>query len=308
MTYPQKTYELAIHVNGAPHRNVALLKEAVKNELQNLQIDSFVEGIVDGLDIDVDHEAGPLELDLPDDSPIIIYKYDKESLRDVERKLKDVFSNSIRTKVSSFQTQSWLDGWKDSFKPFQTQKFVVRPPWEKSPPETNRIDLIVEPGMAFGTGQHATTKLCIEEIETIDRSLIAKAKILDVGCGTGILAIALAKLGAKDIIATDIDDDAMLATKHNQELNGCEFPTSLESIPQGPYDIIVGNILTVILKRLMPDLVAQLNAEGKLILSGVLVEEEAELIEFCKPYGLCLSKVSHQDDWTCIVLEKVEMQ
>ncbi len=308
MSYPTKTYELAIHINAGGNRDVLLLKEAIKNQLSYLEVDSFVEGCVDGLDIDFDHETGHFDMDLPNDAPIIVYKYDKNALRKIEEQLQLVFSNSIRTAVSSFDTEKWLEGWKDSFKPFSTEKFYVRPPWEKHTEDSALKEIIIEPAMAFGTGQHATTHLCLQEIEKLDRASLNKSAILDIGCGTGILSIAAARLGAQNILATDIDEDAILATQHNQKLNHCQFRTSLNSIPTGHYDIVFANILTVILKKILPQLIQHLGFGATVILSGVLNDEEQELIEFCQKIGLCTIRTSQREGWSCLVMEKVQLQ
>ena len=142
------------------------------------------------------------------------------------------------------------EGWKDSFKPFATKKFYVYPPWEQNKEELGKIPLEVEPGMAFGTGQHATTQLCLAQIENLFESKTIET-VLDVGTGTGILAIAAIKLGAKKLVGTDIDADAVIAAKENAVRNECSFEVFQDSVPAdtNSYDFVIANILCSIKKN-----------------------------------------------------------
>ena len=304
MSYSHKTFELLIQYQTQDLESTLALKEQIKFHLSIINVESYVEGFCDGLNIDFDHEHKLHELALPEDTPILIYKYDAESLRDIETSLQKTFTSQIQTSIKSFDTKEWLDGWKDSFKPFTTQKFYVRPPWEKAPSTDNLIDLIIEPAMAFGTGQHATTKLCLQQIEAIDHKC-KTSRILDLGCGTGILAIAAHKLGGNDIIATDIDPDAILATQANQKLNNCLFDISTGSIPNQKYTLIFVNILAIIIRKLMPQLKDSLEIGGEMILSGILQEEAAEMNAECEKYGFQTLRTTMLEGWACLHVKKV---
>src|SRR5690606_19974632 len=127
--------------------------------------------------------------------------------------------------------------------------------------------LLIDPGMAFGTGQHETTRLCLREVESLKErgAFKPETKILDLGTGSGILAIGAAKLGAKNIWATDIDPDAVMVAKANAELNQVALNVAPGGIPKGSdrmFDIVIANILTVILVKLMPDLARSLKPGG----------------------------------------------
>jgi ribosomal protein L11 methyltransferase len=174
------------------------------------------------------------------------------------------------------------------------------------------IDLVIEPGMAFGTGQHATTRLCLEQIgldAAENRGRLATRRVLDVGTGTGILAIGARKLGYAACDGTDIEDDAILAAVENARLNGVSLDFRLGSIPRlaGPeaaYDVVLANILAVVLIRIMDDLAAVTRPGGRLILSGLLVEEEDEVAARGAAAGLTRVRSGRHEGWSCLVLGK----
>ncbi len=166
----------------------------------------------------------------------------------------------------------WLAEWKKHWQPVEVGPFVIAPPWADVP-ETDKLVIRIEPQMAFGTGTHATTQLCLR---AIDRFFQPPMSLLDVGTGTGILAIAAAKLGGSNVFACDTDPDSIAIARENALLNGVadriEF---LEGPIDGntpPFDIVVGNLTLDVIVPMLPLLLK--TAQESLILSGILIEQE----------------------------------
>ena len=173
--------------------------------------------------------------------------------------------------------EQWRDAWKKHFKPLKIgRRVVVRPTWSADKPAEGEATIWLDPGMAFGTGHHPTTRMCIEQIE---RTMTPGARVLDVGCGSGILSIAAARLGASEVFGLDIDPAAVGVAEENGRKNGVESRLtfaagSLPSPKAGPrsFDLTVANISAKVVSAIASGLVASLKPGGVLIASGVLVE------------------------------------
>lgn len=290
--YPQTTYELSIR----PQNKEA--KDRIIDFLHGAGFDSFVEGAVD--DLDIDHEFGLEQPNLyekvgGETSPLSVYKFTAEELVHLKAILSEVKDHS--SEILSHKTTAWLDGWKESFKPIMTERFYIFPPWDRPTESVREFEMMIEPGMAFGTGQHATTMLCLREIESIcQQEKIASAA--DVGTGTGILAIAMAKLGVSSIVGTDIDSDAIVAAGRNLSDNNVSFELLQTSVPRGEFDLVVANILTVVLLKLMPELANV--TKMYLVLSGILVEQAEDVVTRAESCGMKLASQSEQDGWVSL--------
>lgn len=221
----------------------------------------------------------------------------------------DVFESILQHEqrlFSSFRHEEviekdWNDLWAKRFPGVETEKIFIRPPWVEG--REDKIDLIIDPGMAFGTGSHETTLLCVEVLEDY---LKEDDLVIDVGTGSGILAILSKKLGAKKVFARELDEKALENAKINAELNDTQVLFSHGDLLQGfteKVDLIVGNILPVILVRMVED-AAKLLDEGKiLILSGILDKRVAELLECYGGYFELLEQRS-QGEWVVLVLRR----
>jgi len=155
----------------------------------------------------------------------------------------------------------------------------------------------LDPGLAFGTGSHPTTHLCLQWLLDV---LPAGASVLDYGCGSGLLAIAAGKLGAGDITAVDIDPQAVTATRENAQANGVALAALLpDALPPGTFDVVVANILSNPLKMLAPMLAARVADGGHLVLSGVLARQADEVAAAYAPW-LALSVWREADGWVCL--------
>ncbi|MFK7825384.1 MAG: 50S ribosomal protein L11 methyltransferase [Oligoflexales bacterium] len=316
---PKHTFELYIPFPKEPHQCIHL-KEQVKSWLFAQGEKSFVEGSLEDLDIDhefVDSERNFYQELGGDLSPISVYSYDIEHLQSLHARLMQNFPTGIKSQEKSMETSVWLEGWKQSFKPIHTKCFYLYPPWEQGPqPGSSLIPLIIDPGMAFGTGQHATTQVCLKALETFKSyaNTNKNLRLLDVGTGSGVLAIAAKKIGFSTVHACDIDPNSVLASKANAKANQVPFSVWKGSIPSrdfktdegtGAYDLVVANILFVVLSKIIADLAAELAPKGKLILSGLLVEQKAQMLEHAREHGLSCVQEWEQSDWSCLCLEKL---
>ena len=193
--------------------------------------------------------------------------------------------------------QNWVQLTQSQFDPIRVSgRLWIVPSWHEAP-DPQAINLILDPGMAFGTGSHPTTRLCLEWLE---RTVTPGVSLLDYGCGSGILAIAAAKLGAGEVLGVDIDAQAVSAAISNAERNAvaARFDDSAMEI-KGQFDLVVANILSNPLKALAPAICSHLLPGGKLALSGILAEQADDLIACYAPYAaLCVADT--RDGWVCL--------
>ena len=203
----------------------------------------------------------------------------------------------------------WADSWKQYYKPIKTgKKIVIVPVWEKYDAEDGEITVLMDPGMAFGTGTHETTRLCATLLEKHQN---AGDKMLDVGCGSGILAICAAKLGASRCFACDIDENAVRIAKENTEINetpnvkvgASDLLKQAEKV-EGGYDICCANIVADIIIRLAPDIGDFIAPEGKIIVSGIITERADETLEALAAHGWTLIDSMRENGWFAGVLKK----
>lgn len=214
--------------------------------------------------------------------------------------------------VKAIDAEDWANNWKKYFKPVRIgTRLVIKPTWEEYLPQPNDLILTLDPGMAFGTGSHPTTKMCLEVLERIffregAFNGPAPGSVLDVGTGSGVLAIAAAKLGATQISGIDIDADAVSVALENTALNGCLETVQLSTIPlqevAGAFDLVLANILAEELVRLAAPLVAKVAPAGYLVLSGILTEKEALVLNGFAPFGLKTREIVREGEWSCITL------
>jgi ribosomal protein L11 methyltransferase len=219
--------------------------------------------------------------------------------------------------ITLLREEDWANNWKAYFKPSRIgRRLVIKPTWEPFTAEQDDIIIEIDPGMAFGTGTHPTTRLCLEALERIffrenpyDRGhLLEPAAILDVGTGSGVLAIAAAKLGGRRVVGLDIDPAAVDAARQNLDQNnvGGNVQVSsapLESIP-GRFDIVVANILAEELVRLGEELDTRVGPHGFLILSGILTEKEELVQAGFAPFHLSLVETTRDAEWSCLAYRR----
>ena len=211
-------------------------------------------------------------------------------------------------KTTSIPEQDWGKNWKRFFKPVQvTPKFVVKPPWARIRLKRGQIPIDITPGMAFGTGTHATTILCIQALE--ERLKKRGLSVLDVGTGSGILSIITAKLGAKEVWGIDIDGVAVENAKENVEKNHVSDIVKIRKGSLGDlerkFDVVVANIDLKSLRRMRKPLLRHLRNKGFLIFSGILEGEKEKLHEYYLETGLLRwVKETQEGGWICLTFRK----
>jgi ribosomal protein L11 methyltransferase len=193
--------------------------------------------------------------------------------------------------------QDWVRHTQSQFEPIPVgDRLLITPSWH-APTDARRVAIVLDPGLAFGTGSHPTTRLCLQWLE---RRMPAGATVIDYGCGSGILAIAAARLGAARVTGIDIDPQALVATRDNAARNRVEIDVRAGGDPRpGPADVVVANILSSPLKLLAPVLCDLLRPGGALVLSGVL---ERQVDEVAAAYAgrVTLAVAGGADGWACL--------
>ena len=202
--------------------------------------------------------------------------------------------------IERIEDQDWERSWMDNFQPMRFgQRLWIVPSWHEAP-EPQAVNLLLDPGLAFGTGTHPTTSLCLQ---WLDGQALDGCSVLDFGCGSGILAIAALLLGAERAVGTDIDPQALEASRDNASRNGIaaeRFPLYLPGdMPAGTYDVVVANILAGPLVQLAPTISAHVRPGGRLVLSGILAEQ-AEEVRAAYAELFELDPTAVQDSWVRI--------
>ncbi len=205
-------------------------------------------------------------------------------------------------KVEALEDKDWVRAWMDQFEPMRFgQRLWIVPSWH-TPPEPDAVNLMLDPGMAFGTGTHPTTSLCLT---WLDQHAPTGLNVIDYGCGSGVLALAAQKLGAADVRGTDIDPQAIIASEQNAERNQADIDFKLvKDFQAAPADLLVANILAGPLKELTPEFIRLLKPEGTLVLSGLLTNQASELIAFYDQQGFALLEQQDLDDWSLLCFQK----
>lgn len=210
--------------------------------------------------------------------------------------LQDFFEGCEVLGIATVPEQDWVRLTQSQFAPVEvTPEFWIVPTWHE-PPEQAKQVIRLDPGLAFGTGTHPTTRMCLRWIATRGEGALAGKRVLDYGCGSGILAIGAAKFGATDIDAVDIDEAAVSSTVLNAEANGVKLKAGLPDAAKGEYDIVLANILATPLKLLAPLLRDHVKAGGSLVMAGILERQADELKEAYAPYA-ALEVSDSEDGW-----------
>ena len=207
------------------------------------------------------------------------------------------------------KTEDWAQQWKQNFSSFTVgESLLFKPSWEELELAADKRVIEIDPGMAFGTGTHGTTRLCLEVIAELFSSDGAPANALDVGTGSGILALGAAALGCRDVLANDLDPVACEVARENVEKNGYAEQIVITETPleelDGQFELVVANILAEENVRLRQQLYDHLAADGWLVLSGILKEKESFVRDGFADLPLRSYPVRYQDEWVCMVYRR----
>ena len=233
-----------------------------------------------------------------------------ETLAKIKTALKELKANSpfdlgtLDVAETDVDGDLWREKWKENFKPIHIGNIVVVPEWiDYTPKESERVVLIGS-NMAFGTGEHETTSMCVEFLQ---KYVGSGDTVIDVGCGSGILGISACKLGAKKVIMTDIDECAVTATEQNMKLNGVTnaevYLKNLLDDNTVKGDVIVANIMAEVLIAFAGGLMNNLNAGGKVILSGILTDRLDKVIKAYEEQGFTIMDTKIKGEWSAVVLQ-----
>jgi len=213
---------------------------------------------------------------------------------------QDFFDGCKLLGVRKVEDQDWVRLTQSQFAPVEiTPDFWIVPTWHEVPAQA-RQTIRLDPGLAFGTGTHPTTRMCLRWIASHD---VRGQRVLDYGCGSGILAIGAAKYGAKTIDAVDIDEAAVTSTELNAQANNASLNAGLPELAQGEYQTVLANILATPLKVLAPLLCAHVQAGGHLVLAGILERQAEELQQAYAPW-LALDVADAEDGWILMTARK----
>ena len=245
---------------------------------------------------------------------------DKEKILSQIRQELEAMSSYVnvgecRIDESETEDVDWVNNWKQYFHQFYVDDILIIPSWEQVKPEdTDKMVIHIDPGTAFGTGMHETTQLCIRQIR---KYVTEKTRILDVGCGSGILGMLALKFGAAYSVGTDLDPCAIEATYENMEVNGIakdQYEVMIgniiddkavqDKVGYGCYDIVVANILADVLVQLTPVVVNQMKSGSIYITSGIIDDKEQTVTDAVKAAGLEVLDVTYQGEWVCVTARK----
>ena len=213
---------------------------------------------------------------------------------------QDFFESCQLLSIAAVPDQDWVRLTQSQFAPVEiTPAFWIVPTWHEPPAQASEI-IRLDPGLAFGTGTHPTTRMCLRWIATHE---VKGQRVLDYGCGSGILAIGAAKFGAQSIDAVDIDEAAVTSTNLNAQANEVILNAGLPDLAVGTYQTVLANILATPLKVLAPLLCQHVEAGGHLVLAGILERQEEELIQAYAPF-LNLSVSDRKDGWILMTAQR----
>ncbi len=203
--------------------------------------------------------------------------------------------------------QAWERAWLERFQPMRFGRRLWVCPTGHAPPDPQAVNLMLDPGLAFGTGTHATTALCLEWLDQAD---VKGRTVVDYGCGSGILAIAAARLGARQVWAVDVDPQALEATAGNAVRNqvAARITTCLpEALPDFAADCVIANILAQPLVELAPTLAGLLSSQGRLVLSGILAGQQAQMVQAAYRPWFEFTSIKQREEWARLDAIKLDI-
>ena len=249
--------------------------------------------------------VSPEVMDLKDKTPKVTFYLgdgEEENAEELVKAIKEKFPQ-VSIRVTAEDDSQWKDKWKEFFKPARiTDCLVVKPTWETYQAALGEKVIEIDPGMAFGTGTHETTSLCLKMIE---KYMNTGDKVLDVGCGSGILSIGAALLGASEVLAVDIDPEAVKVSGENVALNNCQEKVSVQygNLVDGidfKANIVAANLMADLVMTLSSHVARHMTADGTYISSGILIEKEEQVAKVISDCGFVIKEIMEDGMWCAI--------
>ncbi|WP_350342500.1 50S ribosomal protein L11 methyltransferase [Proteinivorax tanatarense] len=222
----------------------------------------------------------------------------------VQLNCKKTDKNAVTT--SQLSENDWANHWKKYFKPVEVApNLIIKPSWEGYETKPNDVVIELDPGQAFGTGTHPTTSMCLKKLV---QNIKKGDKVIDIGCGSGVLSIAASKLGASEVVGLDIDSTAIKVAKSNLELNNLnniEFISgNIEEKTLFEADFVIINIIADVILKILPNLNSYIKKEGTLVLSGVILSRQKEVVESLNKNGYTIKDIDTDGEWVCITAQR----
>ena len=270
-------------------------------DFSDFSINGMYGDLVDDSILNADKETVKVSLFVPEE----------KNLSEYTSFLKDRFTElGIKAVITldGMNEEDWAESWKQYYKPIPLGRVTIVPAWEEYEAAEGEVIIRMDPGMAFGTGTHETTRLVMRIMQD---ELHGGERVLDVGTGSGILSICASKLGARSCNAYDIDPVAVKIAKENAEADGCANITVGVSdllrgvdLSGGKYDFCVANIVADIIIRMMPDLADYITDEAPVILSGIISMRLDEVVKSVKENGYHVVRELRENDWVALMIKK----
>ena len=275
----------------------------------NLQIEDYSDidlktcygDLIDESILNADKTRGAVSLYLPAERGVA------DSLAFLQERFREE-GLDVEIEINGLKEEDWANSWKQYYKTLKIGKrIVIVPAWETYEPKDGEITVRMDPGMAFGTGTHETTRLVMKMMQD---EIVGGERVLDVGTGSGILSICASKLGARECFAYDIDPVAVRVAEENSERNECSNITvGVSDLLYGidrreKYDFAVANIVADIIVRMLPDVEAVLKPGAPLILSGIISEYKAKVVDAAEALGYKVIREEQENDWVALMVKK----
>jgi len=243
-----------------------------------------------------------------DDPPTIggyVYEDDSQVVRIVALCEALTAAGASAVETERVKEEEWSESWKQFFVPRRVGRhFIIRPTWEECEALPDDLVIVLDPGQAFGTGDHPTTRLCLELLEKLP---VAGKHVADIGCGSGILSIAAAMLGAASVVGVDVELPSIIASKENADRNGVEAEflvgEGFRSLPEGAhYDLVLSNIISATLIHISHDASERVKPGGHWMISGIIDSNWPDVLASAERFGFALVERKQEDEWNAAIL------
>lgn len=298
--------KLTVKVNVADTERAASVISMLDNGLMiedysDFSLNGMYGELVDDSILNADREHSKISIFVPEEKNL------GEYIAFIDAKLLSL-GIPYEKEIEGMEEENWADSWKKYFKPIPLGKVTIVPAWEEYSAREGEVVVRIDPGMAFGTGTHETTKLVMKIMQ---HEIKGGERVLDIGCGSGILSVCAVKLGAKSCNAYDIDPVAVKVTRENAKISGCDgiraevsdLLSNVEFLPEG-YGICVANIVADIILRMLPDIGRYLTPGAPIILSGIVAEREADIAAAAEENGYRVCHTERENDWVAMMIRK----